>query len=80
MPITAVTAGPIQGRVSRDLAAVNSLGQHLVGHYVLVRVADDAGRVGLGEAGVTSVWSGETQAGAFEMAGLGGTLAGAAVG
>jgi muconate cycloisomerase len=67
MPITAVTAGPIQGRVREDVAIVSSLGQHLVGHYVLVRVADDAGRVGLGEASVTSVWSGETQAGAIAL-------------
>ena len=67
MPITAVTAGPIQGQVRPDLAIVSSLGQHLVGHYVLVRVTDDAGRVGLGEASVTSVWSGETQAGAIAL-------------
>jgi len=33
------------------------------GNYVLVRITDDAGRVGLGEASVTAVWSGETQAG-----------------
>jgi muconate cycloisomerase len=67
MPITAVTAGPIQGQVRPDLAIVSSLGQHLVGHYVLVRVSDDAGRVGLGEASVTSVWSGETQAGTIAL-------------
>jgi muconate cycloisomerase len=67
MPITAVTAAPILGRVREDLAIVSSLGQHLVGHYVLVRVTDDAGRVGLGEASVTSVWSGETQAGAVAL-------------
>src|SRR5437879_3870030 len=63
MPVTAVTAEPISGRVRPDLAIVSSLGQHLVGQYVLVRVHDDAGRVGLGEASVTSVWSGETQQG-----------------
>src|SRR6516164_2944391 len=67
MPITAVTAGPIHGQVRPDLAIVSSLGQHLVGHYVLVRVTDDGGRVGLGEASVTSVWSGETQAGAIAL-------------
>jgi len=63
MPITAVTAEPIRGQVRPDLAILSSLGSHLVGDYVLVRVADEAGRVGLGEASVTSVWSGETQAG-----------------
>ena len=34
---------------------------------LLVRVTDDAGRVGLGEASVTSVWSGETQAGTIAL-------------
>jgi L-alanine-DL-glutamate epimerase-like enolase superfamily enzyme len=67
MPITAVRAEPIAGEVKQDLAIVSSLGEHLRGNYVLVRVSDDAGRVGLGEASVTSVWSGETQAGAIAL-------------
>ena len=67
MPITAVHAEPISGRVQPDLAIVSSLGKHVAGQYVLVRVADDAGHVGLGEASVTSVWSGETQAGALAL-------------
>jgi L-alanine-DL-glutamate epimerase-like enolase superfamily enzyme len=67
MPIRAVTAEPIFGKIRPDLAIISSLGQHLVGHYVLVCVADDAGRVGRGEATVTSVWSGETQAGAIAL-------------
>jgi muconate cycloisomerase len=73
MPITAVRAEPIFGQVHRDLAIVSSLtfltpdGGHTKGNYVLVRVSDDAGRVGLGEASVTSVWSGETQAGTIAL-------------
>src|SRR5262245_1094234 len=67
MPITAVVAEPIEGRVRREVAIVSSLGEHRVGHYVLVRVSDHAGRVGLGEASVTSVWSGETQAGTIAL-------------
>jgi muconate cycloisomerase len=67
MPITAVTAEPIAGRVRREVAIVSSLGEHVVGNYVLVRVADEAGRVGLGEASVTSVWSGETQSGTLAL-------------
>ena len=63
MPVTAVTAEPIAGDVHPDLAIISSLGEHLRGQYVLVRVRDDAGRTGLGEASVTSVWSGETQPG-----------------
>jgi muconate cycloisomerase len=67
MPITSVVAEPIEGRVRREIAIVSSLGEHRVGHYMLVRVIDDAGRVGLGEASVTSIWSGETQAGAMAL-------------
>jgi L-alanine-DL-glutamate epimerase-like enolase superfamily enzyme len=67
MPITSVVAEPIHGRIRRDIAIISSLGEHVVGQYVLVRVADDAGRVGLGEASVTSVWSGETQAGTIAL-------------
>src|SRR5947209_8992560 len=67
MPITAVTAEPITGRIRPDIAIVSSLGQHAAGQYVLVRVTDDAGRVGLGEASVTAVWSGETQAGTIAL-------------
>src|SRR5436190_10935843 len=67
MPIVSVRAEPIEGLVRPDVAIISSLGQHLAGQYVLVRVADDAGRVGLGEASVTAVWSGETQAGVIEL-------------
>src|SRR5436853_5135263 len=67
MSITAVEAVPISGQVRPDLAIISSLGAHLVGQYVLVRAADDAGRVGLGEASVTAVWSGETQAGTLAL-------------
>jgi muconate cycloisomerase len=67
MPITAVHAEPIVGPVHPDLAIISSLGEHLRGNYVLVRLTDDAGRTGLGEASVTSVWSGETQAGTISL-------------
>src|SRR5260370_38805821 len=69
MPNTAIAAEPITGRIRPDAAIISSLGEHVVGQYVLVRVADDAGRVGLGEASVTSVWSGETQPGAIALIG-----------
>ncbi len=73
MPITAVQAEPIFGEVHQDLAIISSLtfitpdGGHRKGNYVLVRLTDDAGRIGLGEASVTSVWSGETQAGTIAL-------------
>jgi len=67
MPITAIDAVPISGTIKPDLAIISSLGEHLRGQYVLVKVCDDAGRVGLGEASVTSVWSGETQGGTIAL-------------
>jgi muconate cycloisomerase len=67
MTITAVRAEPITGAIQKELAIISSLGQHTVGQYVLVRITNDAGRTGLGEASVTSVWSGETQAGAIAL-------------
>jgi L-Ala-D/L-Glu epimerase len=67
MSITAVEAVPISGRVHRDLAIISSLGEHVAGQYVLVRLHSDSGEIGLGEASVTSVWSGETQAGTIAL-------------
>jgi L-Ala-D/L-Glu epimerase len=67
MPIATVDAGPIHGAIKPEFAIISSLGQHIVGQYVLVKIRDHEGRVGLGEASVTSVWSGETQAGAIAL-------------
>jgi len=67
MPITVVSAEPIDGNIRREVAIISSLGEHRVGQYVLVRVGDETGRVGLGEASVTAVWSGETQAGTIAL-------------
>jgi L-alanine-DL-glutamate epimerase-like enolase superfamily enzyme len=67
MPITVVSAEPIVGQIRREIAIISSLGEHVVGNYVLVRIADEAGHIGLGEASVTSVWSGETQSGAIAV-------------
>ncbi len=67
MSIVSVSAEPIGGTVNPDIAIVSSLGAITTGQYVLVRVADNQGRVGLGEASVTAVWSGETQAGVIAL-------------
>jgi L-alanine-DL-glutamate epimerase-like enolase superfamily enzyme len=67
MPITIVSAEPIDGHIRRDVAIISSLGEHRAGQYVLVRIADDAGHLGLGEASVTSIWSGETQTGTIAL-------------
>jgi muconate cycloisomerase len=67
MPITVVSAEPIDGHIRRDIAIISSLGEHRAGQYVLVRIADESNRLGLGEASVTSVWSGETQSGTIAL-------------
>jgi muconate cycloisomerase len=67
MAITALRADPIVGRVKPELAIISLLGEQVAGQYVLVCLTDDGGRSGLGEASVTSVWSGETQAGAIAL-------------
>src|SRR5262249_46097944 len=58
---------PIHGDLKPEIAIISSLGKHVDGQYVLVRIHDDQGRIGLGEASVTCVWSGETQAGAIAL-------------
>ena len=67
MPITTASAEPIVGRIRKDIAIISSLGSHLVGQYVLVKIVDAEERVGLGEASVTCVWSGETQSGVLAL-------------
>ncbi|HVX64118.1 MAG TPA: enolase C-terminal domain-like protein [Pirellulales bacterium] len=67
MPITAAVAEPIYGKVRQDIAIISSLGAHLVGNYVLVKLSDGEGRVGVGEASVTCIWSGETQQGVLAL-------------
>ena len=67
MTLVRLTAEPISGRVKPEVAIISSLGQHVAGQYVLVRLTDDSGKVGLGEASITAVWSGETQAGTIAL-------------
>ena len=67
MPIAHASAEPISGEIRQDIAIVSSLGPHTAGQYVLVKLGDDEGRVGLGEASVTCIWSGETQAGVLAL-------------
>ena len=63
--ITAVTSVPIHVEFRREMAIISSLA-HPVGQYVLVLAAGRRSS-GLGEASVTSVWSGETQAGCIAL-------------
>lgn len=67
MAIVSVLVEPISAVVRPELAIVSSLGAHVAGQYVLVRLRDEGGEEGLGEASVTSVWSGETQTGTIAL-------------
>jgi muconate cycloisomerase len=67
MSILAVQAERITGKVNQDIAIIGSLGEHVAGQYVLVKVRDSSGQIGLGEASVTAIWSGETQSGTIAL-------------
>src|SRR5689334_22522084 len=64
MKITRVEPIPVRVPLKAGMTAKTAHGEHAVSAYVLVRVHTDAGLVGLGEATISGLWSGETQAGA----------------
>lgn len=63
MKITGVEAIPICVPLKKGMAARTAHGEHVSSPYVLVKVHTDVGLVGLGEATISGLWSGETQAG-----------------
>ncbi len=63
MKITRVEAIPVCVPLKKGLTAKTAHGEHAVSPYVIVKVHTDAGLVGLGEATISGLWSGETQAG-----------------
>lgn len=63
MKITRIEPIPICVPLKKGLTAKTAHGEHAVSPYVLVKVHTDAGIVGLGEATISGLWSGETQAG-----------------
>jgi muconate cycloisomerase len=63
MKITRIEAIPICVPLKKGLTAKTAHGEHAVLPYVLVKVHTDEGIVGLGEATISGLWSGETQAG-----------------
>jgi L-alanine-DL-glutamate epimerase-like enolase superfamily enzyme len=54
---------PICVPLKKGMSAKTAHGEHATSAYVLVKVHTDAGFVGLGEATISGLWSGETQAG-----------------
>ncbi|WP_020475191.1 mandelate racemase/muconate lactonizing enzyme family protein [Zavarzinella formosa] len=63
MKITRIEPIPVSVPLKKGMTAKTAHGEHAVSPYVLVKVHTDAGFVGLGEATISGLWSGETQAG-----------------
>ncbi len=67
MKITRVEAIPVCVPLKAGMTAKTAHGEHATSPYVVVRVHTDAGIVGLGEATISALWSGETQAGSVAV-------------
>jgi muconate cycloisomerase len=63
MKITRIEAIPVCVPLKKGMTAKTAHGEHAVSPYVIVRVHTDDGLTGLGEATISGLWSGETQAG-----------------
>src|SRR3954471_19173377 len=63
MKITRVEPIPVCVPLKAGMTAKTAHGEHATSPYVIVKVHTDAGLVGLGEATISGLWSGETQAG-----------------
>jgi muconate cycloisomerase len=67
MKITRIEPIPICVPLKKGLTAKTAHGEHAVSPYVLVKVHTDEGLVGLGEATISGLWSGESQAGTLAV-------------
>jgi muconate cycloisomerase len=63
MKIIRIEPIPICVPLKKGMTAKTAHGEHAVSPYVIVKVHTDVGLVGLGEATISGLWSGETQAG-----------------
>jgi muconate cycloisomerase len=63
MLITRIEAIPVCVPLKKGMTAKTAHGEHITSPYVIVKVHTDDGPVGLGEATISGLWSGETQAG-----------------
>lgn len=62
MKITRIEPIPVSVPLKKGLSAKTAHGEHATSLFVLVRVHTDQGIIGLGEATISALWSGETQA------------------
>src|SRR5690348_2728024 len=60
MKITRIEPIPVSVPLKKGLSAKTAHGEHATSLFVLVRVHTDDGIVGLGEATISALWSGET--------------------
>ncbi|MCZ2344006.1 MAG: hypothetical protein LC104_19750 [Bacteroidales bacterium] len=67
MKITHVEPIPVDVPLKKGLTAKTAHGEHVTSPFVIVRVHTDEGIVGLGEATISALWSGETQGGAMAL-------------
>src|SRR5262249_30097657 len=63
MRITRIEATPVRVPLKAGMTTKTAHGDHHTSDYVIVRVYTDAGLIGLGEATVSALWSGETSQG-----------------
>src|SRR6476646_2132668 len=63
MKITRIESIPVCVPLKKGMTAKTAHGEHATSPYVIVKVHTDVGIVGLGEATISGLWSGETQAG-----------------
>src|SRR5262245_31184594 len=63
MKIVGIEAIPVCVPLKKGMTAKTAHGEHITSPYVIVKVHTDEGIVGLGEATISALWSGETQRG-----------------
>lgn len=63
MKITRIEAIPVCVPLKKGMTAKTAHGEHVTSPYVIVKVYTDDGLIGLGEATISGLWSGETQRG-----------------
>jgi L-alanine-DL-glutamate epimerase-like enolase superfamily enzyme len=61
--ITKIEPIPVNVPLKKGMTAKTAHGEHVTSPYVIVKIHTDAGIIGLGEATISGLWSGETQAG-----------------
>ena len=62
MKITRIEPIPVCVPLRKGMTAKTAHGEHATSPYVLVRMHTDQGLTGLGEATISGLWSGESQA------------------